>query len=240
MMIIWFNRNILWIVLAIATVFGYFWLSSHKQKLRIGEGAALLLAVVHTLVGVICVKVFAFLEGGGPGSMSLFGAVFFMPVFYFVAAKLTKRSVADVFDIFVMLIIFTLMCSRLNCLAAGCCLGSLIPGTEALRWPNRQMEIGFYLVLLIFLGRKVGKRQYTGKIYPMYMMAYGVFRFLVEWLRESENLVGFFHISHIWALVSIGVGAYIYCKLSEVKQNDSKRRKAEKPQSRRAKEEMYE
>lgn len=237
MLIIWFNRNILWIVLAVATIFGYFWLSSHKQKLRIGEGMALLLAVVHTLVGVICVKAFAFLEGAGAGSMSLFGAVFFMPAFYFAGAKLTKRSAADVFDIFVILIIFTLMCSRFNCLAGGCCLGSIIPGTENLRWPNRELEIGFYLVLLAWLGKKVGKSQYSGKIYPMYMMAYGVFRFIVEWFRESETLVGFFHISHIWALVSIGVGAYIYRKLSEVKQNDSKRRKAEKPQSRRAKEE---
>lgn len=235
-----FDRYFLYIILVFASLFGYFWISSHKKKLSINDGMSLLLAVLHTLAGVICVKAFAFLEGAEAGAMSLFGAVFFMPAFYFAAAKLTKRKTADVFDIFVILIIFTLMCSRLNCLKAGCCLGNIIPGTKALRWPNREMEIGFYLVLLVWLGRKVGRSQYSGKIYPMYMMAYGVFRFIVEWLRESEYWVGLFHISHIWALVSIGVGAYVYYKLSKGKKNDSKRRKTAQPKTRRVKEETNE
>ena len=105
--------------------------------------------------------------------------------------------------------IFTLLCARLNCLFSGCCLGKPIPGTEH-TWPTRQAELVYYAVLLIFLWRKVGKPGFSGKVYPIYMMSYGIFRFIVEWFRETTNPVAFFHISHIWALVSIAVGAGIY------------------------------
>ena len=47
--------------------------------------------------------------------MSIFGAVFFMPVGYYLGAKLFRRPLADVFDIFAVPMIFTLFCSRINC-----------------------------------------------------------------------------------------------------------------------------
>ena len=43
-------------------------------------------------------------------------------------------------------------------------------------------------------------------------MAYGVFRFIVETFRESGSQ-SIFHIAHLWALVSLCVGASIYVQL---------------------------
>lgn len=209
MWILWINENFLYILLAVATIYGCYWLSQYKETLRMKGWMAIPLAILHTALGVLCVTAFAFLESGDGGNMSLFGAVFFMPVLYFAGAKLTGRKVADVFDIFAVTMIFTLMCARVNCLIGGCCLGKCIPGTEW-RWPTRQLELVFYAVLLIYLWNKVGKPGFSGKVYPIYMMAYGAFRFIVEWFRETDNPIGFFHISHIWALVSVAVGAGIY------------------------------
>lgn len=200
----------LYLLLAIATAFGYFWLSQFKEKLRIKEWMALVLSILHTLIGVLCVKFFAFLESGDGNEMSLYGAVFFLPAIYFACAKLTKRKVADVFDVFTICTVCTLLCARFNCIFAGCCLGSIIPGTEALRWPTRELEIVFYVVLFILLRKKVCKKKYSGLIYPIYMMAYGVFRFIVEFFRESEHDFGWIHISHVWSLVAIAIGAGIY------------------------------
>ena len=210
---LWLHRNFLYVLLAVATAYGYFRLNQYRDRLRMKGWMAIVFAILHTLVGVLCVKLFAFLESGDGGNMSLFGAVFFMPVIYFAGAKLTKRKVADVFDIFAITMIFTLLCARFNCLFSGCCLGKLIPGSEV-RWPTREAEIGFYVILLIVLLRMADKPKYAGKIYPIYMIAYGVFRFIVEWFRETNNPVAFFHISHIWALASIVIGAVIYYKLS--------------------------
>ena len=219
----WIYENFLYLLLLVATLYGCYWLSGHKETLRMKGWMAVVLAVVHTVIGVLCVKLFAFLESGDGGNMSLFGAVFFMPVFYFAGAKLAKRKVADVFDIFAVTMIFTLLCARLNCLFSGCCLGKPIPGTEH-TWPTRQAELVYYAVLLIFLWRKVGKPGFSGKVYPIYMMSYGIFRFIVEWFRETTNPVAFFHISHIWALVStvVGAGIYIWLRKHPINQTGKK------------------
>ena len=195
----------LYIILAVATAFSYFWISQFKERLRIKEWMALVISVLHTLVGVICVKLFAFLESGSDG-MSLYGAIFFLPVIYWTCSKLTKRSAADVFDIFTICTSMTLLFSRFNCMMAGCCTGLIIPGTEAFRFPTREAEILFYIVLYIALRKKVCKSKYNGKIYPYYMVSYGAFRFVAEFFRESEMTFGWFHISHIWSLLSVAIG----------------------------------
>lgn len=125
----WIMDNKLWLLLMIGSLFGYFWLSEWKKKLNIGNGMAMLLSVLNSVFGVLFVKIFAFLEGV-PGGMSLFGGIFFLPAVYYVGAKLTKRDMALVFDIFAICTIFTVMCARTNCLLAGCCGGILIPGTD--------------------------------------------------------------------------------------------------------------
>lgn len=205
----WIIDNTLLLLLAAGTIYSYSCLVENGEKLRIGKTAAAVTALLHTLIGVVCVKAFAFLEGAA-GGMSLYGSIFFMPVLYFAGAKLLRRSVADVFDCFTLCIVFTLLCARVNCLISGCCLGRLIPGSESLRWPTRQLEVVFYLILLFVLYRKTQKEEFRGRSYPLFMMSYGVFRFIVEWFRESEHIYGYLHISHIWSLVAIAIGAAFY------------------------------
>ena len=53
--------------------------------------AVIAFSVLHTVCGVLSVKAFAFLETGDAGNMSLFGGVFFMPVLYFISAKVTVK-----------------------------------------------------------------------------------------------------------------------------------------------------
>jgi phosphatidylglycerol:prolipoprotein diacylglycerol transferase len=210
----------LYLILAVATAFAYLWISQFKEKLRIKEWMALVIAILHTLVGVLCVKLFAFLESGS-GGMSLYGAVFFLPVLYYASAKLTKRSTADVFDVFTICTAMTLMFSRFNCLIAGCCTGLIIPGTDAFRFPTREAEILFYIVLYLVLRKKVCKKEYNGKIYPYYMISYGAFRFITEFFRESEMQYGWFHISHIWSVLAIAIGVTAICLINKNK-NENK------------------
>ncbi|MBQ8623883.1 MAG: prolipoprotein diacylglyceryl transferase [Oscillospiraceae bacterium] len=221
----WIVDNKLWLLLALATFFGYFWLVQFKNKLQINDIAAFLLSVIHTVIGVLCVKAFAFLESGEAGGMSLYGAVFFLPVVYFIGAKITKLSPEDVFDIFTINTVFTLLCARLNCIFSGCCLGKPIPGTNGWLWPTRELEIIFYIILLILLGKRVGKAKYKARIYPTYMIAYGTFRFVIEWFRESDNLIfGNMHISHIWSLIAIAAGVIVCYVLKYIKTANKKKR----------------
>ena len=136
-----------------------------RRQLQMKWYAVIAFSVLHTVCGVLSVKAFAFLETGDAGNMSLFGGVFFMPVLYFISAKVSKRNIKAVFDIFTICMIFTVMCARINCIVSGCCAGLVIPGTHV-HFPTRELEILYYIVMLILLIPRVKKSKNPGSIYP--------------------------------------------------------------------------
>ena len=216
----WAGEHSLVLLLAAGTVFSYYWLLKFKKELSIRCPAAALCAVLHTVFGVLSVMIFAIVESGfnisAFGNMSLFGGVFFMPMVYYGAAKLFYRKTGDVFDVCTICMLFTLMCARINCIISGCCQGNVIPGT-ALRWPTREAEVVFYIILLIILGRKVIINGANGMIYPLYMIAYGAFRFISEFFRSSQQQTGIFHIAHVWAIIAFALGLSIYYEIQRKK-----------------------
>lgn len=224
----WLTEHSLWFLLAAGTVFCICWLMHFRDELEISPIKVVLFSILHTLYGVLTVKVFAVIETGfdmdSAGSMSLFGAVAFMPAGYFLVSAVTKKKPSKVFDIFTICLLFTLMCARINCIISGCCTGRLIAGTQ-FHYPTREIEIAFYIVMLVALGRKVLNREGKGAIYPIYMIAYGIFRFIEEWFRTSSDMY-MFHKAHIWALLSLIIGLSIYFEI-RTKQNKTRRKNKE-------------
>ena len=209
------DEHFLVLILGVAAVLTAVWLYLMRNRLKTNLVIVILLSILHVIVGVGSVKLFAFLEGFGKeynGAMSLFGAVFFMPFAYALGAKLTKRSMRDVFDIFTIPLVFTLLLSRINCLHAGCCYGLPIHVTS-LRYPTREAEIIFYLVFMIIEVPKVYKGKTFGEVYPLYMMCYGIFRAVEECFRYSASTNSLFHVTHVWAMLAFGLGISIYIEL---------------------------
>lgn len=212
----WLSSHSLLLLLSAGTLFSFLWLMQFRGRLNMKWYAALPIAICHTLVGVICVKAFAFMETGfnpdSLGNMSLFGGVFFMPVAYWVGAKLTKRPYGAVCDVFTPCMIFTVMCVRVNCIISGCCTGLRIPGTQ-MRFPTRETEVIYYVVMLLLLIPRAKKSKKPGSIYPLYMATYGVFRFINEFFRtsSSETLL---HLSHVWAAIAFAAGLSIYIEIN--------------------------
>lgn len=222
----WLSDHALILLLGCGTLFNVYWLHRCRERLHLRWLSVLLLSVLHTVLGVLSVKVFALFETGNFSNMSLFGGVFFMPLFYWGVAKLAKQKAADVFDVFTICLVFTLMCARLNCIISGCCLGAHIPieGLTHLRFPTREMELIFYVILLSRLWRKVLSGSARGMIYPIYMISYGIFRFVTETLRFTDRTDSILHISHLWALLSLGIGISIYGELQKKEKKTGGRR----------------
>ena len=217
MVVEWLDANKLIVLLTIGTLFAFGWLLALRERLHMKWYVAIPIAILHTLIGVLSVKIFAFMETGfaldSLGNMSLFGGVFLMPLVYWAGAKLTKRNLGLVCDLLTPCMIFTVMCARVNCILSGCCFGLPIPGMNGLRWPTREAELVFYLVLLVLLVRKVWRGRTHGEVYPLYMASYGAFRFVAEFFRHQEYSLGIFHLSHLWAAVSFAIGLSIYVEL---------------------------
>lgn len=222
----WLSDHALILLLGCGTLFNVYWLYRCRERLHLRWLSVLLLSVLHTVLGVLSVKVFALFETGNFSNMSLFGGVFFMPLFYWGVAKLAKQKTADVFDVFTICLVFTLMCARLNCIISGCCLGAHIPieGLTHLRFPTRELELLFYVLLLSRLWRKVLSGSARGMIYPIYMISYGIFRFVTETLRFSDRTDSILHVSHLWALLSLGIGISIYGELRKKEKKTGGRR----------------
>ena len=222
----WLSDHALILLLGCGTLFNVYWLHRCRERLHLRWLSVLLLSVLHTVLGVLSVKVFALFETGDFSNMSLFGGVFFMPLFYWGVAKLAKQKTADVFDVFTICLVFTLMCARLNCMISGCCLGAHIPieGLTHLRFPTRELELLFYVILLSRLWRKVLSGSARGMIYPIYMISYGIFRFVTETLRFSDRTDSILHASHLWALLSLGIGISIYGELRRKEKKTGGRR----------------
>lgn len=222
----WLTDHALILLLGCGTLFNVYWLHRCRERLHLRWPSVLLLSVLHTVLGVLSVKVFALFETGNFSNMSLFGGVFFMPLFYWGVAKLAKQKAADVFDVFTICLVFTLMCARLNCIISGCCLGAHIPieGLTHLRFPTREMELIFYVILLSRLWRKVLSGSARGMIYPIYMISYGIFRLVTETLRVSNRTDSILHVSHLWALLSLGIGISIYGELRKKEKKTGGRR----------------
>lgn len=189
----------------------------YREELRIHIWTSAVLSVLHTAAGVICVKLFAGLESlSNPlhAGMSLFGAIFFLPLLYWVCSRLTHRDTAVVFDDFCLCVIIAMMCVRFNCIVSGCCAGRFIAETNV-RWPTRQAEILFWAALLLWFLHKKRQGYIKGILYPQMMMLYGIFRFFIEFLRDEKAVIGGFHFGHIWAVVSFFVGSFVYFALIE-------------------------
>ena len=65
----WLQDHFLIVLLLIGTVFNVIWLLKTQDRLRFRIPLVLLLSLLHTVFGVGCVKLFAFLEGGDAGGM---------------------------------------------------------------------------------------------------------------------------------------------------------------------------
>lgn len=220
----------LWFLLLVGAIFTAVWLVLLRDRLRMKWWIAIPIAMLHTAFGVLAVKIFAFLETGfdsdSLGNMSLFGGVFLMPVAYLLGAKISKRPPGEVCDLFTPCMIVTVMCARINCIVSGCCKGVLIPGTTTgMRFPTREAEILFYVVLLAILCPKIWQGKTGGKAYPIYMVCYGIFRFIIEFFRVYDGDL-LFHRAHLWAVVALIIGSSFCSELSvSKKKNDKERRK---------------
>jgi phosphatidylglycerol:prolipoprotein diacylglycerol transferase len=96
---------------------------------------------------------------------------------------------------------------RLGCLRYGCCLGCPLeeggplaafatPGPDGLaRWPAAAAELVFNLLfaaaVLPFARRRIGGGEiWRGQLFHAYLVAYGLFRFGHEFLRDTPKTLG--------------------------------------------------
>lgn len=149
------------------------------------------------------------------GGVSFFGTVLFLPLFMMALCLISKQSIARVLDFITPGVALELACIRVGCFFSGCCYGRPTNGSwgiamwfdkQTLRIPTQLIECFFDLVIFIALLIYEKKINYkTGIMYPLFLISYGILRFIVEFFRENATL---FTYAHVFSLMAIAVGGY--------------------------------
>lgn len=108
-----------------------------------------------------------------------------------VGVEVAKRVVGlrvSTGDRFVWLLPPTLAAGRLGCLHAGCCQG--VPMAHGGRWPAVPVEMGFQLAAFVALGWAARRGWMRDCRFFAYLGAYGVFRFVHEFWRDTPKPFG--------------------------------------------------
>lgn len=176
----------------------------------------LLSAAVLTVLGVLGAKLMYVLENGGFGGISYYGAVFFPPLFMVLLALLLRVPPLTLLDLCAPAECVMLALLKVLCLKNGCCSGRLLftaaSGTEVY-FPSQIIELLNALVLMVILLRLIRKGTWQGRIYPIYMLLYGITRFILNLLRDTEPFLLGLPAGNFWSLVAIVI-ALIWLRLA--------------------------
>lgn len=122
-------------------------------------------------------------------------------------------------DRFAMVIPFSIGLGRIGCFLNGCCRGLPYNGPFAvayddgiLRHPAQLYEAVFQLLTGLLLVRLVSKRILRGRIFNLYMILYGTYRFFSEFIRETPKFFAPYSAYQFISLAMIAVGAAFLVK----------------------------
>ena len=224
-----FFSNPVYFVSPVGLAVLFWWLHNFCNILNMNWIAALSMAALQGLfLNFAVMKLLAIIEAGGDlanaGNYRVYGALLLMPVFYYFGAKITKRNMSLVFDVFAVGMAINLFFGRMLCVFNGCCGGALICTTSTMRWPTRQLDLIYYVIFVAVYLKKVLAGKTYGQVYPMLLLSYGLSRFIIEWMREEyTTVIAGLHWAHIWSLLAIIIGA-VTLYLASKRQKDVRRR----------------
>jgi len=138
-------------------------------------------------------------------------------LFGFLAAEAAKPLLK--YDIppndrFAVIVPFSIGIGRIGCLIVGCCRGVPWDGPWAItygdgipRHPAPLYEMLFNIAIGFVLLALCRRQILFGRLFSVYLIAYGVFRFLIEFIRETAKPYGGLSAYQLMCLAMIAVGA---------------------------------
>lgn len=164
--------------------------------------------VLLTVSGTLGTMLLFYIENGDFLGTSFFGAVFFVPVFFVLIARVLKIRYNILLDLCAPAECAMLAVMKFQCNLIGCCGGIKISLPKfSFIFPSQIVEMCTAIVLCTVLLTMSRKLQNRGRIYPWYMVLYGIARFVLNLFRKT-GFVKALHMpfGNFWALISIVVG----------------------------------
>ena len=152
----------------------------------------------------------------------LIGGVISFLVGYAIFRKRFKTRLVDIISFIPCCILIAHAFGRVGCLFAGCCHGEKTTAWYGIFMhtvefgyakvvPTQLFEALFLFALFAICFILVWKKKFKHNM-SLYLIAYGIFRFLLEFLRADDRgqLLGVISPSQFWSLLMIVAGVAVY------------------------------
>ena len=171
----------------------------------------ILVTILLTITGTVGTYILFYIENQRWGGISFYGAVFLVPVVFVLISLLMRISYGTIMDICAPAECMMLAFMKVQCLTSGCCGGRILfvarNGFQVV-FPSQVAEMlngVAIMVILMGLGYRWSKRGY---LYPLYMIIYGITRFVLNFFRQefAEHTGVLPPYGTIWSIVAIVIG----------------------------------
>lgn len=152
------------------------------------------------------------------------GVVCFLSI-YFIFRKHYTERLLQVISLLPSSILIAHAFGRIGCFFAGCCygketdsfLGVQFPDLPHPVHPTQLYEAAFLFVLFAVSVYLIWKKDFKHNL-SLYLIAYGVFRFLIEYVRGDDRgeLVGFVSPSQFWSILMVVAGVAIIFVMNRI------------------------
>ena len=158
------------------------------------------------------------------------GVICFLAV-YFIFKKRLNIRLLDIIDIIPCSIFVAHGWGRIGCFFAGCCygketssfLGVQFPNLPNPVYPTQLFEAVFLFIMFGICSYLVLKKDFKHNL-GLYLISYGVFRFLIEFLRGDDRgqiFGGLISPSQFWSIIMIIAGVATIFLFERLRQNYS-------------------
>jgi len=221
------------IALGLLVCFAVLWYYSKKLNIDVGlvdfvfyNGIA---AIVIGFLGATLLQAFynylehpeeGFRFGSGMTFLGglIFGVISFLAG-YFLFKKKLKGRLLDIISVLPCCILVAHGFGRIGCFFAGCCygketdsfLGVQFPHLSNAVHPTQLYEAAFLFVMFGVCSYFVLKKGFKYNL-PLYLLSYGAFRFLIEYVRGDDRgaFIGIFSPSQFWSIGMIVGSVIVY------------------------------
>ncbi len=180
-------------------------------------------------------------DGGITFIGGLIGGAGTFLVLYFIFRKHFKTRLIDVLSFLPCCILIAHAFGRVGCFFAGCCygkptnsfLGVQFPGMSHRVHPTQLYEAVFLFALCALCFFLAWKKNFKHNM-SLYLIAYGIFRFCIEFLRDDARgqLLGSISPSQFWSIgmVALGIALYFLLNIAYKKRAEELAAQTETPQ----------
>lgn len=204
------NTEFLLFVLILGALLIYCQITLQMRWYKIAAWKSLPVTLFVILTGLAGSYLWFFIENGYFSGRSLYGAVFLCPIVFSFVAKMLKIQYGEVMDVIAPAGCFVLGLAKVQCMRDHCCEGKVLFMNEDrvwVRFPSQIVEGVVFIVIAVFLLVLSRKKSLRTMIYPIAMIIYGIARFFLDFLRDTD--VSFlFGLSRgsFWSLCSLIIG----------------------------------